>query len=177
MFSLAISCLTMFNLPWCMDLTLQVPVQYCSLEHQTLLSHQTLLDTSTTGCSFRFGPAASFFLELFIIAVCSAPVACWTPSDLWRSSFGVVSFCLLILLMGFSRLEYWGWFLFPTLVNHLLSEFFTMTHPSWVALNDMAHWVMQAPSPQQGCNLWRTELKYSWFTMSLFLLYSKESYT
>ena len=37
MFTLAISCLTTSNLPWFMDLTFQVPMQYCSLQHQTLL--------------------------------------------------------------------------------------------------------------------------------------------
>ena len=37
MFTLAISCWTMFNLPQFMDLTFQVPMQYCSLQHWTLL--------------------------------------------------------------------------------------------------------------------------------------------
>ena len=37
MFTLAISCLTTSNLPWFMDLTFQVPMQYCSLHHWTLL--------------------------------------------------------------------------------------------------------------------------------------------
>ena len=37
MFTLAVSCLTTSNLPWFMDLTFQVPMQYCSLQHQTLL--------------------------------------------------------------------------------------------------------------------------------------------
>ena len=32
MFILAISCLTVSNLPWLMDLTFQVPMQYCSLQ-------------------------------------------------------------------------------------------------------------------------------------------------
>ena len=36
MFSLAISCLTTSNLPWFMDLTFQVPIQY-SLQYQNLL--------------------------------------------------------------------------------------------------------------------------------------------
>ena len=44
MFTLAISCLTTSNLHWSMDLTFQVPVQYCFLQHQTLLSPP---DTST----------------------------------------------------------------------------------------------------------------------------------
>ena len=34
MFTLAISCLTTSNLPWFMDLTFQVPMKYCSLQHQ-----------------------------------------------------------------------------------------------------------------------------------------------
>ena len=37
MFTLAISCLTTSNLPWFMDLTFQVPMQYCFLQHRTLL--------------------------------------------------------------------------------------------------------------------------------------------
>ena len=37
MFTLAISCLTTSNLPQFMDLTFQVPMQYCSLQHWTLL--------------------------------------------------------------------------------------------------------------------------------------------
>ena len=45
-FTLAISCLTTSNLPWFMDLTFQVPMQYCSLQHRTLLVSPV---TSTTG--------------------------------------------------------------------------------------------------------------------------------
>ena len=41
MFTLAVSWLTTSKLPWPMDLTLQVHMQYCSLQHQTLLYHQT----------------------------------------------------------------------------------------------------------------------------------------
>ena len=52
MFTLAISCLTTSNLPWFMDLTFQVSMQYCSLQHQTLLPSPI---TSTTECCFCFG--------------------------------------------------------------------------------------------------------------------------
>ena len=38
MFTLAISCLTTSNLPWNMDLTFHVPMQYCFLQHQTFAS-------------------------------------------------------------------------------------------------------------------------------------------
>ena len=73
-FTLAISCLTMSNLPWFMDLTFQVPMKYYSLQHQTLLA-----PPDTAECPFHFGPASSFFLEQLL---CSSPVAYWTPSDL-----------------------------------------------------------------------------------------------
>ena len=52
MFTLAISCLTTSNLPWFMNLTFQVPMQYCSLQHWTLLPSPV---TPTTGCCFCFG--------------------------------------------------------------------------------------------------------------------------
>ena len=54
-----------------MDLTFQVPVQYYSLQHRTLLSPP---DTSTMERHFHFGPIALFFLELLVIALCSSPV-------------------------------------------------------------------------------------------------------
>ena len=63
MFTLAISCLTTSNLPGFRDLTLQVPMQYCSLQHQTLLLSPV---TSKTGYYFYFGSIPSFFLELFL---------------------------------------------------------------------------------------------------------------
>ena len=55
-FTLAISCLTISYLPWFTDLTFQVPMQYCSLQHQTLLLWLVSLllspVTSTTGWCF-----------------------------------------------------------------------------------------------------------------------------
>ena len=53
MFTLAISCLTTSNLPWFMDLTFQVSMQYCSLQRQILLSSP---DISTTEASFPLWP-------------------------------------------------------------------------------------------------------------------------
>ena len=133
MFTLAISCLTTFNLPWFMDLTFQVPMQYCSLHHRTLLPSPV---TSTTGCCFCFGSISSFFPELFLY---SSSGAYWPPIDLGSSSFSILSFCLFILFMGFSRQEYWSGLPVPSPVSHILSELSTMTHPSWVALHGMAN--------------------------------------
>ena len=61
MFTLAISCLTTSYLPWFMDLTFQVPMQYCSLQHRILL-----ISPVTTGYWFCFGSIPSFFLDLFL---------------------------------------------------------------------------------------------------------------
>ena len=44
-----------------------------------------------------------------------------------------------ILFMEFSWQEYWNNLPFPPSVNHILSELFTMTCVSWVALKGMAH--------------------------------------
>ena len=55
------------------------------------------------------------------------------------SSFSILSFCLFVLFMGFSRQEYWSGLPFSSPVDHILSELSTMTHPSWVALHGMAH--------------------------------------
>ena len=133
MFTLAISCLTTSNLPWFMDLTFQVPMQCYSLQHWTLLPSPV---TSTTGCCFCFGSVCSFFLELFLHCF---PVAYWAPTDVGSLSFIVISFCLFILFMGFSRQEYWSGLPFPSPMDHVLSELSTMTCPSWVALHGMAH--------------------------------------
>ena len=115
-FTLAISCLTTSNLPWFMDLTFQVPLQYCSLQHWTLLLSPV---PSTTGCCFWFGSIPSFFLELFLH---SSPVVYWEPTNLGSSSFSVLYFCLFILFMGFSRQEYWSGLPFPSPVDHILSS-------------------------------------------------------
>ena len=131
-FTLAISCLTISNLPWFMDLTFQVPMQYCSLQHQTLLPSPV---SSTSGHCFHFGSASSFFLELFL----HSSVAYWAPTDLRSSSLSILSFCLFILFMGFSRQEYWSDLPFPSPVDHILSDLSTVTRPSWVALHGMAH--------------------------------------
>ena len=60
-------------------------MQYCSLQHWTLLLSPV---TSTTGCCFCFG-SISIFLELFLHW---SPVAYWALTDLGSSSFSVYLF-------------------------------------------------------------------------------------
>ena len=126
-FTLAISCLTTSNFSWFMDLTFQIPMQYYSLQHRTLL---LLPATSTTGYCFCFGSIPSFFLKLFLHW---SPVAYWAPPDLGSFSFNILLFCLFILFIGFSRQEYWSGLPFLCPVDHILSDLSTMTCPSWVA--------------------------------------------
>ena len=71
MFTVTISCLTTSNLPWFMELTFQVPMQYCSLQLGILLLSPV---TSTTGYCFCFGSIPSFFLEVFLH---------WSPVFYW----------------------------------------------------------------------------------------------
>ena len=139
MFTLAI--LTTSNLPWFMDLMFQVPMQYCSLQFQTVLSPP---DTPMTGRHFHFGPGSSFFLELLATTFHSSPVA-HGQLPTWGAYLPVLH--LLILFMGFLRQEYWSGLPLPPPVEHVLSELFTMTRPSWVALHSMADSFIELPKP------------------------------
>ena len=119
MFTLAISCLTTFNLPWFMDLTFHVPnIAFYSIG--SCFHHQS---HSQLGVVFCFGFIPSIFLELFLHW---SPVAYWAPTDLGSSSFSVLSFYLFILFMGFSRQEYWSGLPFPSPVDHVCQ-----TSPPW----------------------------------------------
>ena len=61
------------------------------------------------------------------------------PCDMSGLSSGAITFCLFILFMGFSWQESWSGLPFPPQVDHILSELFTMTSTSWIALHGMAH--------------------------------------
>ena len=102
-----------------MVLTFQVPMQYFSLHHRTLLPSPVPF---TTGCCFCFGSIPSFFLELFLHL---SPVAYWAPTDLGSSSFSILSFFPFIPFIGFSRQEYWSGLSFPSPVDHILSDHLT----------------------------------------------------
>ena len=145
-FTLAISYLTTSNLPWFTDLTFQVPMQYCSLQHQTLLS---LPVASTSGRCFHHGSALhSFWSSLStpllqhygaLTDFWSSSVSCFLSEDTCHQKFSVTLFGLFILFMAFSRQECWCGLPFPSPVDHILSELSPMTCPSWVAPHGMAH--------------------------------------
>ena len=64
-FTVAISCLTTYNLSWFMDLRVLIPMQYCSLQHWTLLPSPI---ASTNGCCFLL------WLCLFILSGVISPL-------------------------------------------------------------------------------------------------------
>ncbi|CAI9157153.1 unnamed protein product [Rangifer tarandus platyrhynchus] len=110
-----------------MDLTFQVPMQHCSLQHQTLLSPP---DTSTTGHCFHFASGSSFLLELFL---CSSPVS---VLDTYRPE-GLIFQCHIFLpfrtVNGGLKARMLKWFPFLSQMDQILSVLSTMTSPSWVA--------------------------------------------
>ena len=82
-------------------------MQYCSLQHQTLISPP---DTSTTGHCFHFGLASSFLLELFLH---SSQVAFWSPTDLGSSSFNIITFLSFHTVHGVLKSIMLKWFAIP----------------------------------------------------------------
>ena len=136
-----------------MDLTFQVPMQYCSLQHRTLLLSPV---TSTAGYSFCFGSLPSFFLELFLHW---SPVAYWAPTDLGSSSFSVLSFCLFILFMGLSRQEYWNGLPFPSPLHHILQ---TLHYDHHCESDHMDHSLVQL-SETKPCHVGPPKMAGSWW--------------
>ena len=133
MFTLTISCLTTSNLPWFMDITFQVPMQYCSLQHRTFTSI-----TSHIHNWALFLP----WLHLFILSDFISPLFSSSILGTYQSGefiFQCHIFCPFILFMGFSRKEYWSGLPLPFPVDHVLSELSTMMHPSCVALHGTGH--------------------------------------
>ena len=169
-FTLAIYCLTTSNLPWFMDLTFQVPMQYCSLQHRILLLSQI---TSTTGYCFCFGSIPSSFLELFLHW---SPVVYWAPIDLGSSSFDILSFCCFIPFMGFSRQEYWSGLPFPSPVDHILSALSTMTWPSWVVPQAWLGFIELDKAVVLAWLDWLTSFLWVWFQRVCPLMPSCNTY-
>ena len=135
MFTLAISCLITSSLPWFLNLTFQIPMWYCSLQHWTLLSLPDI-------CSWVPFPLwHSKFILSGAISNCPPPFSCSTLDTFWPG--GDHLWCHIFLpfytvhrVLAARILE---WFAIPSSVDHVLSELSTVTRPSWVALHGMAH--------------------------------------
>ena len=85
----------------------------------------------------------SFYLELLVIALCSSPVAYWTP-------FNLGAHILVLHLFAFSYCLWGSWIMFFKALHYdpsILGG--PAQHGSQLNL------VAQAPSPWQGYHLWR----------------------
>ena len=91
-------------------------------------------------CWYLLNSSGLFMLEDVLRVVEVQPML-HVPNcePLGAASFSVRSFCFFILFAGFSRQEYWSGLPFPSPVDHILSELSTMTCPSWMVLQGMAH--------------------------------------
>ena len=112
-----------------MDLTFQVPMQYCSLQHWAFLPSPV---TSTMGHCCYFGSASSFFLELFLH---SSIVAYWSPTNLGNSSFSDISLLFLLFMRWFVISFSSGPHFVKTLQHHPSILCGPTYHGSWF------HWV------------------------------------
>ena len=70
------------------------------------------------------------------------------------------------LNMGFSRQEYWSGLPFPSLVDHILSKFSTMTHLTWGALQGMAHSFIELDNVVVHVIRW---VSFLWLWFSFYL--------
>ena len=120
-------------------------MQFCSLKDGIYFHYQT-----HPQCSIISALANCFILSG---AISNCPLL--FPSSILDtycpggSSCGVISFCLVILSIGFSSQEYWSRLPFPSPVDHILSELFTMTHLSWVAWHGTTHSFIELWKPDQ----------------------------
>ena len=115
-----------------MDLTFQVPMQYCSLHYQTLLPSAV---TTTTGELF------SLWLCLFIISGVFSPLFSRSILGTYRPGeflFQCPIFLPFHTVHGVLKATILKWFAIPFSSGPHLSELSTMTHLSWVALHCMS---------------------------------------
>ena len=143
-FTPAISCLTTSNLPWFMDLIFQVPVKYCSLQHQTLLPSPV---TSTTGCCFLL------WLHLFILSGIISPLI----SSNILGSYGPEEFifqCHILFpfhaVHGVLSAGILKWFAFPFssgphFIRTLHRDLSVLGGPTWHGSS--FHWARQGSGP------------------------------
>ena len=143
-FTPAISCLTTSNLPWFVDLTFQVPMQYCFLQHWTLLPSPV---TSTIECCFCFG---SVFI---LFGVISPLISSRILGIYWPGEF--IFQCLIFLpFHNFHRVlkvRTLKRFSIPFSSGPHFARTLRCDLSSWMALHRMAqfHWVRQGYGPLQ----------------------------
>ena len=132
MFILAISCLSTSNLPWLMDLTFQVPLQFCSSQHWTLLPSSV---TSTTVCIFSLAPSLHSFWSISPLFSSSILGTYWPGEFIFQCR----NFLPFYTVHGVLKARILKWFVIPFLSG---PHFVRSLHHDpfiWVSLHGMAH--------------------------------------
>ena len=130
-----------------MDLTFQVPIQYCSLQLRTLLLSAV---PSTTGCCF--GSIPSFFLELFLH---------WSPVAYWHlPTWGV--HLSVSNLFAFSYCSWGSQGKNTEVVCHSLLQWttFFQNSPPWPVCLGWPYmaWLRVSLSFRQGCEHYERQI-------------------
>ena len=126
-----------------MDLTFQIPMQYCSLQCQTFLPPS---DSATTEHHFHFGPAASFFPG----TISNFPPLPSSMLDTFWSE-GLIFWCHIFLpfhtIHGVLEARILEWVVIsPTSGPHFIRTLH-YDHPSRMAQHGMAHSFIELHKP------------------------------
>ena len=133
MFTLALSCLTTSNLPWFMDPTIQVLMQYCSLQH---------LDFTSITNHIHNWVLFLLWLCHFILPGLISPLISSSILDIYwlvEFIFQCPIFLPFQMVHGVLKARILKWFAIPFSRRPHDVGPSTMTRPSWVALHGMAH--------------------------------------
>ena len=135
MFTLAISCLATSNLPWFMDLTFQVPMQYVILlftasDFNSITSH-------IHNCVLLLVWFSLFFLSGVISPLISSSImGTYRPEEF---TFQCPVFLSFHAIYGVLKARILKWFAIPFSNGPHFVRTLPMTHPSCMALYCMAH--------------------------------------
>ena len=129
-FTLGISCLTTSNLPWFVDLTLQVPMQHCSY---------------SIGLNFHYWPHSQLgvvllWLHLFILSGIISPLISSSILGTYQPEEFIFQYPIFLpfhTVHGVLKARVLKWFAIPFSSGPRFVR--TLTRPSWVALHGMAH--------------------------------------
>ena len=142
-FTLAISCLTTSNLPWFVDLTFQVPVQYCSYSIGPCFHHQS---HSQLGVVFTLAPSLHSFGVI-------SPLISSSILGIYRSGefiFQCPTFFPFHTVHGVLKARILKWFAIPFSsgphsVRTLHHDPSVLGGPTWHG--SQLHWVRQGYGP------------------------------
>ena len=116
-----------------MDLTFQVPMQYCSLQHQ---------DFASITSHIHNWVLFLLWLYPFILSGVISPLTSSSILGTYRPGefiFQCPIFLPFLTVHEVLKAEILKWFAIHSTADHILSELSTMTHPSWMVLHSMAH--------------------------------------